>query len=136
MSPLTRGITRKGAPIQSGSCSTTAGAGAGTPAAATAFWTVRLGTQVVVRERGLQRRQPHDHSGPGRPEVDQHGLVGHASPGVLQGDDLRVAARRRVAVAARPPATRHQLGMGGHPAGQPFLQRRVVVPAPRATYGR
>ena len=39
MNPLTLGITRKGVPIQRRSLTNTVGAGAGIPAAATAFWT-------------------------------------------------------------------------------------------------
>ena len=40
MSPATRGMARKGDPIHSGSVTTTAGAGAGTPDEATVFWTI------------------------------------------------------------------------------------------------
>ena len=45
MSPATRGMARKVHPIQSGFRSMTAGAGAGTPAAATAFCTAAWGAR-------------------------------------------------------------------------------------------
>ena len=45
MSPRTRGMARNGVPTHDGSGSTIAGAGAGTPAAATAFCTVAWGAR-------------------------------------------------------------------------------------------
>ena len=44
-SPSTLGITKNGQPIHSGSPTMAAGAGAGTPAAATAFWTSAWGAR-------------------------------------------------------------------------------------------
>ena len=118
------GITRKGAPTQAGSCSTTAGAGAGTPAAATAFG-LSPGPEVVVGEGGLQRRQLIDHPGTGRPEVDEHRLVRHAAPRVFQRHDAFVTE-----------ATGHEPGMCRGPVGQALPQCSLTARAPVATYGR
>ncbi len=66
----------------------------------------RLRAQVIVRERGIQRREPDHHPAVARPEVDEQRLVGHAALGVLEpGDRHRDAhlCARYSAVIARPP---------------------------------
>ena len=67
MSPATRGMARKVHPIQSGSRSMTAGAGAGTPAAATAFCTAAWGARSYsgkVATSGASRTTRPPWSGP------------------------------------------------------------------------
>ena len=89
----------------------------------------RLRAEVVPGEGRHQRRQPHDHAGLLRTEVDEHGLVRHAPLRVRQ----RRNPRRR---AAGVPGAGHERGIGRDPAVQPLPQCSVVRRPPVAIYGR
>ena len=131
MSPSTRGMARNDEPIHSGSVTTTAGDGAGTPAAATAFWTSACGPRSYsgnVGSSGGNRTTMPERAAPTSTR-----MVSLACPPCA----CESSTSRGLSPPAPPPATvTYEVGMGRDPARQAFLQCCIVARRPGGHSGK